>query len=65
MIYMIYRKADGGLDCIPEGSRLWPAAEHAAIEYVDGTAIEAWGRLGIIERLEKEAKEPKKRGRKR
>ena len=60
MTYIIYRKADGSLDCIPKESRLYPEAEGSVVDVVDGTAHEAWSRLKRIERREK-PEEPKRR----
>lgn len=53
--YVIYRKSNGRLDCIPRESSLYPGDENV-IEIVRDTCISAWSRLKKLEREEKNAK---------
>ena len=54
-VYVIYRKANGRLDCIPRESRLF-ASVMDIVETVQGTCKTAWSRLENLEREENFAK---------
>ena len=64
MKYVIYRKPDGSMDCVPETSSMIREAMANMVRIIDGTAFEAWSKLEYLERLEKQKDEPKKRRRK-
>lgn len=63
MDYLIYRKADGSLDCVPASSRLYPEAVKTMVELIpDSMAFSAWARVEQIERAEHpEQKKTRKR----
>lgn len=63
MKYVIFRKPDGSMDCVPETSSMIREAMANMVRIIDGTAFEAWAKLEYLERLEKQ-EEPKKRRRK-
>ena len=62
MKYVIFRKPDGSMDCVPETSSMIREAMENAVRIIDGTAFEAWSKLEYLERLERQ-EEPKRRKR--
>lgn len=64
MIYVIFRKPDGSMDCVPETSSMIREAMENMVRIIDGTAFESWAKLEYLERLEKQKDEPKKRRKK-
>lgn len=62
MKYVIFRKPDGSIDCVPETSSMIHEAMENVVRIIDGTAFEAWAKLEYLERLERQ-EEPKRRKR--
>lgn len=62
MDYLIYRKPDGSLDCVPASSRLYSEAMKTMVALIpDSMAFSAWARLVQLERAE----HPEQKGMKR
>ena len=63
MKYVIFRKPDGSMDCVPETSSMIREAMENMVRVIEGTAFEAWAKLEYLERLEQKKEEPKRRKR--